>query len=350
MKKKKRAVPAALIAIEVVLIVLFLFLTSWWFGFSYPYFDSIASVEKRIPGLSSGISPQGLCTLPDGGAYSFAMSGYISGQPSRVYLIAKDRVASEIKKVERYVTFTEKGEDIKTHFGGVTCSEEYMYIASGKKIVRIALEKILSADNAARIEIDDSFTTGFNNAYCYLFGGMLYVGEFYRPGNYETPSSHHMQVGAKTNHAVVYCYPLDETREGGIADTIPAKVLSVCDQVQGIAVTEERIFLSCSYALPDSRLLAYPNKLAGEADGTFDIDGHEVPLYTFEDGAGRELRMPCMSEEICFKDGRLFVLFESMSKKYRFVTFRRETQILSLDPASIGPADREKLLWGLIPM
>lgn len=347
-KKKKRAVPVALIVLEVIFVILFLFFTSWWFGFSYPYFDSNATQEKRIPGLASGISPQGLCTLPDGGAYSFAMSGYISGQPSRVYLIAEDHVASEIKQVERYVTFTEKGEDIETHFGGVTCSEDYMYIASGKKIIRVALEKVLAADNGARVEIDDSFTTGFNNAYCYLFGGMLYVGEFYRPGNYETPASHHMQVGNNTNRAVVYCYALDETREGGIADTVPAKVLSVCDQVQGIAVTEEQIYLSCSYGLADSSLKFYQNKLSGAPDGTFDADGHDVPLYTFAQEAGGTFTMPCMSEEICVKDGKLFVLFESMSKKYRFVTFTRESYIRSLDPAKIEDVDvKEKAFWGI---
>ena len=349
-KKKKRAVPVALIVLEVIFVILFLFFTSWWFGFSYPYFDSNATQEKRIPGLSSGISPQGLCTLPDGGAYEFAMSGYIGGQPSRVYLIPADPVAANIKRVEHYVSFTENGEDIKTHFGGVTCSNDYMYIASGKKIIRIALEKVLSADNAARIEIDDSFSTGFNNAYCYLFDGMLYVGEFYRPGNYETPASHHMQVGEHTNRAIVYCYTLDETREGGIADMVPTKVLSVCDQVQGIALTEYNIFLSCSYGLADSLLKAYPNKLAAAPDGTFDVDGHAVPLYTFEDGAGAQIRMPCMSEEICFKNGQLYVLFESMSQKYSFVTFTRETFIRALAPADIvADPPQEKTFWGFIP-
>ena len=351
MKKKKRAVPAALIAIETVLIVLFLFLISWWYGFSYPYFDSIAAREKFIPGLSSGISPQGLCVLPgvgEGQPYEFAMSGYISGKPSRVYLIPADPVPANVKRVEHYVTFTENGEDIKTHFGGVTCSDDYMYIASGKKIIRIALEKIFSADNAARIEIDDSFSTGFNNAYCYVFGGMLYTGEFYRPGNYETPAAHHMQVGDGVNHAIVYCYQLDETREGGIADMVPTKALSVCDQVQGIAVTEESIYLSCSYGLADSSLKFYQNKLSGAPDGTFDADGHEIPLYTFAQEAGGTFTMPCMSEEICFKDGKLFVLFESMSSKYRFVTFTRESYIRSLDPAKIQDVDvKEKTFWGL---
>ncbi len=334
--KHRRAFTALAVA-EAVLVVLAVFLGIWWFGFSYPAFDAAAVRAERIPGLSSGISPQGLCALPEeaGSPYSFAMSGYIADKPSRVYLIPKDPVAGDIKQVERYVTFTENGEDIKTHFGGVTCSDSYMYIASGKKIVRIALEKVLGANNGARVEIDDSFTTGFNNAYCYLFGGMLYVGEFYRPGNYETSASHHMQVGAKTNHAVVYCYALDETREGGIADMVPAKVLSVCDEVQGIAVTEEHVYLSCSYGLPDSRLLVYPNPLSGDADGTFDADGHDVPLYTFEDGAGKEHKLPCMSEEICVKDGKLYILFESMSMKYRYVVHSRISRLCALPLSSL---------------
>ena len=216
MKKHSRAGTIVLWTLIIVFAAIAVFLGVWWFGASFPEFDEKATKEARIPGLGSGLSPQGLCTLPEGGEYEFAMSGYISDEASRVYLIPADHVASDIKKVERYVTFTENGKDIKTHFGGVACSENYMYIASGKKIIRISLKKVLSADNGTAVEIDDSFETDFrSNAYCYIFDNTLYVGEFYRPGNYETAESHHMTVDGKTNHALVYAYPMDETKTGG---------------------------------------------------------------------------------------------------------------------------------------
>ena len=331
MKKQSRAVTIVLLSVTIFLCAVFVFLTVWWFGFTFPDFDSVAKEEKRIPGLSSGISPQGLCVLPDGGPYAFAMSGYISGEPSRVYLISADPVASDIKEVERYVTFTENGKDIKTHFGGVTCSENYMYIASGKKIIRISLDKILDANNGTAVEIDDYFETDFrSNAYCYIFDGVLYVGEFYRPGNYETDPSHHMAVGGKTNHALVYAYPMDEKCEGGVADMVPAKVISVCDEVQGIALDAQGIYLSCSYGLPSSRLKIYENRLNEETAKTFNVNGKEVPLYLLEDREP-DLTMPCMSEEICLKDGRLYILFESMSNQYRWVVHNRISKLISIE-------------------
>lgn len=332
MKKQSRAVTAVLLSVTLFLCAVFVFLTVWWFGFSFPDFDAVAVREAKIPGLDSGISPQGLCAMPDGGPYAFAMSGYISGEPSRVYLIPADPVASDIKEVERYVTFTENGKDIKTHFGGVTCSDEYMYIASGKKIIRISLDKILDANHGAAVEIDDYFETDFrSNAYCYIFDGVLYVGEFYRPNSsYDTDPSHHMDVGGKTNHALVYAYPMDEKCEGGVADMVPAKVISVCDEVQGIALDAQGIYLSCSYGLPASRLKIYENRLNEKTAETFTVNGKEVPLYFLEDREP-DLTMPCMSEEICLKDGKLYILFESMSKQYRWVVHNRISEIISIE-------------------
>ncbi len=331
-----------------VMLLLVLFLTAWWFGFSYPYFDSVAAEGKYIPGTSSGLSPQGLCILPAGSPYRFAMSGYVANGPSRVYLIPEDDVAANVKKVEHYVTFTQNGEDIRTHFGGVTCSEQFLYIASGDEIVRVALEKVLSANSGSAVAVDDSFSVGFGAAYCYIEGGTLYVGEFYRAGNYETPPSHRIEMAQSVNRALVYCYELDETREGGIADMVPTRVLSVCNEVQGIAVTEDNIFLSCSYGLPDSVLRMYENPFSKEADGTFRVGEQDVPLYFLPQSGGKTMRLPCMSEEICFGNGRLYVLFESMSRKYRYVTFHRESYIASLSPDAItGAHGTQKAFFGI---
>ncbi len=335
MKKHSRAGTIVLAVLTLFLSAVFLFLTVWWFGVSFPDFNGIADKDKRIPGLSTGISPQGLCALPDGGPYAFAMSGYIADEPSRVYLIPDDDVASEIKQVERYVTFTKGGEALTSHFGGVTCSEKYMYIASGKEVIRISLDKILSAENGSAVEIDGSLPTDLRSvAFCYLYDNLLYAGEFYRPGNYETDPSHHMEVGGKTNHALIYVYVLDEKSEGGFSDMVPAKVVSVCDEVQGIALDGERIYLSCSYGLAASRLKIYKNRLAGEADGRFTVDRTDVPLYTLAD-KDADLTMPCMSEEVCLKDGKLYVLFESMSKQYRWVVHNRISTLISLDTSKL---------------
>ena len=160
-KAKKRAVPVILVILEVLLIAIFAFLSVWWFGKSYKSFYTVASKEAAIPGLDTKLSPQGICVLPENDkGYSFAMSGYISGEPSRVYLI------SENSDTQRYITFTDGGKAVKTHFGGVACTENYLLVASGKKIIRAALTDVYAAENGSPVAVYDSFETGLSNAFC----------------------------------------------------------------------------------------------------------------------------------------------------------------------------------------
>ena len=333
-KAKKRAVPVGLIVLEIFLIAIFAFLSVWWFGKNYKDFYSVASKGAAIPGLDTKLSPQGLCVLPENDkGYTFAMSGYISGEPSRVYLMNENDIGKTGE--DTFVTFTDNGTAVKTHFGGVACTENYLLVASGKKIIRAALSDVYAAKNGGAVEIYDSFETGLSNAFCYVYGGELYAGEFYRPGNYETDTSHHIAVGGGMNHAFVYVFPIDEAAEGGVAQKTPTKVLSVCDQVQGVVVTDDMILLSTSYGLPDSKLRFCANPMKGEADSEVDLGGVKVPLYILDADKKGTFTMPCMSEEMCLKDGKLYILFESMSGKYRYFVRHRITNVLSVDLATL---------------
>ncbi len=332
MRKKRRA-PIAIMIVEIFLVALFVFLTVWWFGLKHPDFGS-AEESVKIPGLSSGISPQGLCVLPENEeGYDFAMSGYLKG-PSRVYLIDEQQDGAE-----KYVTFTLNGKAVETHFGGVTCTENYMLVASGSRIIRIALQDVFAAQNGEAIAVYDSYETGLQNAFCYVYGEKLYAGEFYRSGNYETAKEHHLSVsnGTEINRAFVYVFDLDEQSEGGVTDTVPSKILSVRDQIQGIAVTDERIYLSESYGLPDSHLYVYRNTTGGENSSTFQIDGRAVPVYFLENSNLISTHtLPCMSEEICVKDGNLYILFESLSNKYRYFVRTRLSHVYRMSLSDLG--------------
>ncbi len=298
------------------------FLLVWFFGADYSAFEEATQAEAQIPGLGSGISPQGLCPLPKESGYRFAMSGYLKNKPSRVYLFGG--------KEEKYVTLRDEKGDISTHFGGVACTGNYLVVASGKKLVRFSLADALAAENGGAVTVKDSFEIAdFRSvAYCYSFGGMLYAGEFYRPGNYETDQSHHIAVAdGETNYGVVYAYPIDEEAEGGVKSATPEFALSVREQVQGIAVWEGGIALSTSYGLPDSKLWLYQNPVGGEPHGT--LNG--VPLYILgKDTLTATFDMPCMSEEIFEEEGRIYILFESKSQKYKQFVRRQIADVLSL--------------------
>lgn len=336
-KKSGKGKKIAWISVGAAVLALAIFLLIWYFGASFPAFEKMSKKEFSIPGLKDGVCPQGLCALPENEqGYEFAMSGYCGEKASRVYLIGGG-------EKERYITLTKDGKADNSHFGGVTVSEEYLYVASGREIACVPLESALAAEQGEGVAAE-YFDVGLQAAFCQYYEGELYVGEFYRAGNYETPKEHHLEVaGGEINHAFVYAFASAEGAVGegeeigcGIDFTSPVKVLSVCDQVQGIAVFEGGIALSCSYGLPASKLRVYKNVLNGEPSNSVQIGDTALPLYILDaSNALQTIAAPCMSEEIAVKDGRLYILFESASNKYKFFTRTRLKNVYSIETAEL---------------
>ena len=334
MKAKTKKLTIALSVIGGFLAALFIFLMVWFFGASYPVFDQIATPTFTIQGLKEGISPQGLCNLPEDSEYDFAMCGYmVKGEPSRVYLIKSETNES------KYFTLTRGGEDVTSHFGGMTATENYLLIADGNKVVRVQLSKALAAKNSDAIEIDDELVTDIDVAFCFYQAeeNLLFVGEFYREKNYKTDESHHLTKDGETNYAFVYVYSANEELPGGVVSDEPVAILSVRGLVQGIAVSADRIYLSCSYSLPDSQLYIYSNPLHDQERSSVDGKVGDIPVYRLDkSNLLSTLVMPCMSEEICFKDGKLYILFESLCNKYKYFVRVRINKVFAIPLDKLG--------------
>ena len=321
MKKSRKGKIIAICIPLAILLALEIFLCVWFFGANYSDFDRLTKKERAIPGLSSGLSPQGLCPLPESSGYDFAMSGYVPGEASRVYLIGE---------TEKYVTLEEDGNAVSTHFGGITCAGDSLYVASGKGVIRISLQDALDAEDGGAVEVKGKIEADLRSAaYCYYYDGALFIGEFYRPGNYETDESHHLEENGETNYAFIYVY---RETEDGFEET-PRAVISVREQVQGIAIWEDGIALSTSYGLPNSKIFFYKNVLAERPLDEF--DSHPIRFRLDSTNLIAEWETPCMSEEIFVKDGRLYVLYESLCNKYKYFVRRRIDSILSVSLGDI---------------
>lgn len=322
MRKSHRKGVAVCVVLLVFALALGAFVIWWFFGASYA-FDTLSRKEGKIP-LEDGFCPQGICPMTEEG-YSFAVSGYRSGA-SRLYLTGE---------TTKYVTLKKGEKELTTHFGGVTRTEDYFYVASGKSVVRVAVADVLAAENGSAVAVKDSFSVAdMGVAYCYYdeASGLLFAGEFYRKGNYETAQAHRITVKeGEIDPALVYAYRLDESKEGGIASPVPEKVIAVPALVQGIAVYEGGIALSTSYGLPDSNLYFHKNILNEETEDTYTIGETAIPLYKLgSDTLEKTVLAPCMSEEIFAKDGRLYVLFESKADKYKLFVRRQTDEICSI--------------------
>ncbi len=88
---------------------------------------------------------------------------------------------------------------------------------------------------------------------------------------------------------------------------------------QGMAMDDNgRIALSTSYGFASSHLkLCF--SLDEQVKYAYTIDNEDVPLWVLDNATLIEdIKAPQMSEGIVFKDGRLYVLYESASLKYYF--------------------------------
>ncbi len=315
------------IAIITLAVILFIGVV---FGCAVGYFRlSVASYygasEKAfvIPGLKEDFVPQGLEYDKENELFIF--SGYMSDHSaSPVYLTDKD--GKVLKKVTLYNL---DGSDYTGHGGGIAINGDYMYLAGGKSncIFVYSYLELLNAENDDKlsclgsISTEKSDTDYIENAFVTVYDGKLITGEFYREESYPTLDSHKITTKAGDyNQAIAVEYLLDETAPFGVNPT-PVKAYSMPDQVQGLNFNDGKVYLSTSWGLSFSHILEYDmSKLSLEGEIT--VLGTTLPLYAMDSASLLyDYKIPPMSEETVFVDGKLYLSCESASSKYIFGKF-----------------------------
>lgn len=314
MSKAKKITAITLACVFAVLSIVMLF---WYFGESYGDFYKIANKEFNIPGLSEGFTPQGLCY--ENTTNSFMVSGYMkNGSASRIYVVD----AKTYKSKGYFTLFDSNGKDYVGHAGGIATDGNSVWVCGDGNVVRFSMSQIRNFSNRAKIDILDSFDVLNGADFVTVQQNHLWVGEFHRDGKYDTQNSHHVETSdGTTNKAISFCFKIDSTKEFGLVENSPIKALSTPSLVQGIEFVNQQIVLSTSYSLAKSQILVYENILSKDADKQFIYDDVSIPLYVLEnDDLIKQIEAPCMSEEIVYAYGRLYIMFESACSKYNFIT------------------------------
>ena len=153
-------------------------------------------------------------------------------------------------------------------------------------------------------------------AFCAVYDGQVWAGEFAHGDKYPTDPSHHLTARDGTSRrGWISAYDPSGDFER------PERVISVPDHAQGMAATGDYVFLSISYGRRyRSSVAVYRNPLADPPHRRVRTSqGAEVPLW-FLDGENlvRTIDLPPQSQNLVLIDGRLAVLFESGASKYRF--------------------------------
>lgn len=154
-------------------------------------------------------------------------------------------------------------------------------------------------------------------AFLHAQDGLLYIGEFYRDPNYPTSDSHKLtSPSGELNPALLAVLPLSSDAPLGISGDILC-AYSVPGLIQGMCLDDKgRICLSASYGAAFSHIYIYSSPVSG---GNAEVLGQKVPLYFLDSSClALDIKIPPMSEEIVFANGRLYTMCESASNKYIF--------------------------------
>ncbi len=284
-----------------------------------PFYNS-AVREMPVPGVNSGFVGQGLDYVAEEDA--FLTCGYSSqkGKPSMVYVMKDGKWSkTELKNAD--------GSDYTAHTGGIAHNGEYCYITGDDGCDVFLLKDVLSGGTAQELGVITS-PAGHDPAYVVIHDGMLYEGSFYRAGNYETPQNERITTPCgDENTAVIYAYRLDGNCPFGV-DNTPVAAYSTTGLVQGMTFADGKMVLSLSYGLAASHLKYYDISQAAKKRGNIGDNTLDI-YYCDSDCLVRDVTAPPMSEEIVYKDGRIFIMTESASNKYIFGKFMSGRYIYS---------------------
>ncbi len=403
MKHKKLLITAT--ALFTVIVALAIFLLIWFWGDSYSDFDEFR-VSTEIPGLNEGAAPQGLANYSATYSYTdkngdnksgtqqyYFISAYMKEGASRIY------VSGEKTGYEGYVTVNnEDGEPFYGHCGGIATNGSTLWVASdstvyvakrsatsytniAKEIIEKAQENSKNLEDGAEddellgIQFTASFNANCGADFCFYYDSdstdKLYVGEFYRKGNYETAETHRVTTPAgDQNTAFVYEYNVNtsSTNKYGLTllsdsnlsdeNKVPLIqcIYSVTELIQGIArTTDGSLVLSQSYGLAPSHILQYDWSKITSSSTTykavvgknFNYEGiktttgaqktTDLKMYFIDSSSLiRDYALPSMSEGLCANGNDVSVLFESGCYKYKAFVRQVTTDIYYFTPKKEG--------------
>ena len=297
----------------------------------YKDFKAIAKSEYLVPGLNEGIVPQGMDVWEEKNL--LFISGYFedmtntSGSPSSM-LVAVDLKTGEM--AGKYCLKNMDGSDHARHVGGVAITKKNLFLANGGILFRIPLSQIETFGKSGALTIVEEIKVPTRASFCNYSGGVIWVGDYQdQTETYQTPEWRHMTNNdGSLYEAWTVGYKVKETESEFSSENwdkatmeyaTPDYVLSMTKKIQGFTIVGEKMALSQSGGRTnDSALIIYQNVLKNTKDASVTLNGKSVPVWFLDSQVlVKNYTILPMSEAVTAYNGKLLVLYETGTKKYR---------------------------------
>lgn len=337
MKNKALKITLIVLISIVLFVVLLLSVVKIGERLIFASFFSNVETEFKVPGISDGFTQQGFDLYTGDKSTEdddrYLVSGYMKdGSASCIYVLSMDGDVISYTRLQ-----DENGEAYTGHAGGIAHNDEYLYVTNDdndlNSINVFPLAAILD-NSQGSAKMLGSVYVYLKPAFCYIYEGKLYTGNFHKPDHekYHSPESFLM---GEDNTAIMLSFELDSwnVRNFGVSDT-PSEAYSITSQAQGICIANDKLVISTSWSVNPSHLYVYDFKKINERATiptpifmNKDVYGDKAmdkPIqlhFVTEDDLIKEIKAPPMAEELVYKDGKVLIMNESASKKYIFGRF-----------------------------
>ena len=294
-------------------------------GVLFGPFYSKSEAAFFAPAINDGFVHQGFDYDEENN--TFLVAGYMTDKSaSRVYIL------DEKGNVERYVSLKKaNGKPYTGHTGGVEHYGDYMYITGSKGLDVFSYAEV--KNGASEVTLLGTVLTYNDPAHCYISNGHILVGSFHDCGAYLSESYEQIDLpdGSGKNNSTAIVFALNESfTDTWSVDPTPKAVVSTGNNVQGMCVTADgRVVLSTSFGATPSKLLVYDTTHLPTVEnynfaGTFNNQTFSFNvklLYLENSSLIQTITAPAMSEELVYRNGKMYIMCESASNKYLFGKF-----------------------------
>jgi hypothetical protein len=289
---------------------------------NYADYLAMSKANAVVPGLTEGYVPQGIAY---DAAHDWMLISYYRKGGDPGLISAVDMKSGKL--VKSVQLFTSPTAPYTGHAGGIAASKAHGWIASQDAIYPFNLQDIERAEDMGKLVLSAPVKTESRADYMTTDNGVLWVGEYAGFSYPVKDATHHMQSRDQEKYtAWVSGYSLtaddslDTSRVFATSGAIiPDRILSVPDDVQGMAIGQGHVVLSTSNGKGDSHLFVYKLDLNDSPHATTAKFGSPAVPVWFLDGHDllRDVMAPPMAEGMFVHDGSLYTLFESGAAEYR---------------------------------